>query len=105
MPGPKNIVADALSRVPFANERISHRLIREPFKDLLNESVRMNNGSVQDFFRSSSASHNVQSFSKQQNSKLLWVSERLQVFQVLKFLLFLITILTGLLVLAPEQFV
>ncbi|XP_076841572.1 uncharacterized protein LOC143485839 [Brachyhypopomus gauderio] len=66
VPGPKNIVADALSRVPFTEGRISHRLIREPYKDLLNESEKLSNGSVQDFFRSSATSQNVQSFSVKQ---------------------------------------
>ncbi|KAI4889661.1 hypothetical protein NFI96_000231 [Prochilodus magdalenae] len=66
VPGPKNVVADALSRVPFAEGRISHRLTREPYKDLLFESEELSNGSVHEFFRSSTTSHNVQFFSKQQ---------------------------------------
>lgn len=54
VPGPLNVVADALSRVPFVRERVGHRLLQEPYKNLLSEVKDMSNGSVQDAFRWSS---------------------------------------------------
>ena len=53
VPGPKNVVADALSRVPFVKEKVSHRLLQEPYSSLLSEVQGMTRGSVQDAFRSS----------------------------------------------------
>lgn len=37
IPGPKNTVADALSREPFVQSCVSHRLVKEPYLSLLNE--------------------------------------------------------------------
>lgn len=54
VPGPKNVVADACSRPPFVKERISRRLLQEPYNSLLSEVQGVTCGSVQDTFRSSS---------------------------------------------------
>ena len=50
IPGVKNIVADALSRDPFAKS-MSHRLISEPYKGLLAEAEGTKEEKVQDLFR------------------------------------------------------
>lgn len=47
IPGPKNIVADALSREPF----VSHRLVREPYLSLLDVTSGVVRTGVQDAFR------------------------------------------------------
>ena len=54
VPGPQNVVADALSRVPFVKERVGHRLLQEPYKNLLTEVQDVSSISVQDAFRLSS---------------------------------------------------
>lgn len=54
VPGQQNIVADALSRVPFVKETVGHRLLAEPYAGLLTEVRDMSNSSVQNAFRSSS---------------------------------------------------
>lgn len=59
VPGPKNTVADALSREPFVEGKISHRLIREPYTALLAESEKLPSCAVQDMFRWSNASQTV----------------------------------------------
>ena len=46
----KNIVADALSRDPFAKS-VSHRLISEPYEGLLAEAEGTEEEKVQDIFR------------------------------------------------------
>lgn len=51
IPGSKNIVADALSRQPFIHPRVGQRLIKEPYKDLLEESQQVQEGVVQEMFR------------------------------------------------------
>lgn len=51
VPGPKNTVADALSREPFVQSCVSHRLVKEPYLSLLNEVNGVANGIVQDAFR------------------------------------------------------
>ncbi|CAI5684485.1 unnamed protein product [Oreochromis niloticus] len=51
IPGPKNVVADALSREPFVHPRASHRLIRVPYNELLAEAGAVATGGVQDAFR------------------------------------------------------
>lgn len=56
VPGPQNVVADALSRVPFVKDRVSHRLLHEPYKNLLSEVQDVSGGSVQDAFRCSNDS-------------------------------------------------
>lgn len=50
IPGPKNIVADALSREPFATSRILHRLTRTPYDVLLHEAEAVAVEQVQDMF-------------------------------------------------------
>lgn len=50
IPGPKNIVADALSREPFATSRILHRLTRTPYDILLHEAESVAVEQVQNMF-------------------------------------------------------
>lgn len=51
VPGPKNVVADVLSREPFAGHSIGERLLREPYEGLLYESEKLSGVEVQDAFR------------------------------------------------------
>uniref|UniRef100_A0A3Q1FAW3 Gypsy retrotransposon integrase-like protein 1 n=1 Tax=Acanthochromis polyacanthus TaxID=80966 RepID=A0A3Q1FAW3_9TELE len=51
VPGVKNTVADALSREPFVQSCVGHRLLKEPYITLLNEVNGVVNGTVQDAFR------------------------------------------------------
>lgn len=55
VPGPQNVVADALSRVPFVKQRVGLRLVQEPFSSLLSEVQGVTSDSVQDTFRCSAA--------------------------------------------------
>ncbi|XDV26292.1 hypothetical protein PO909_030044 [Leuciscus waleckii] len=48
IPGPKNVVADALSREPFVRPSVFHRLTRVPYDALLEESRAVNTDNVQD---------------------------------------------------------
>ncbi|KAF1373333.1 hypothetical protein PFLUV_G00259440 [Perca fluviatilis] len=54
IPGQQNVVADALSRVPFVKESVGHRLLAEPYAGLLSTVRDMSSTSVQNAFRSSS---------------------------------------------------
>lgn len=54
IPGPQNIVADALSREPFVRETVGRRLLTEPYANLLAEVRDVSNSSIQTAFRSSS---------------------------------------------------
>lgn len=47
-PGPKNVVADALSRETFAVKRIGEHLISEPYGCLLKDSEGLSGGDVQE---------------------------------------------------------
>lgn len=51
IPGTKNIVADALSRRPFVQNRVCQRLMEEPYEALLKESQQVQEDLVQDVFR------------------------------------------------------
>lgn len=51
VPGSKNIVADALSREPFVQSSVSHRLVTEPYQSLLNQVDGVVDQVVQDSFR------------------------------------------------------
>lgn len=51
IPGPKNIVADALSREPFAHPSALHRLTRTAYEPLLAEADAVCTDQVQDVFR------------------------------------------------------
>ncbi|KAF7699137.1 hypothetical protein HF521_003879, partial [Silurus meridionalis] len=55
IPGPKNVVADALSREPFATSKILHRLTRTPYDILKHEAETLGVGRVQDMFHLSFA--------------------------------------------------
>lgn len=59
VPGPKNTIADALSRQPFADGHVSHRIVREPYDKLVAESRNHTCAAVQDVFRLSNASQQV----------------------------------------------
>lgn len=54
VPGRQNVVADALSRVPFVKESVGHRLLAEPYAGILTEVIDVSSNSVQNAFRSSS---------------------------------------------------
>lgn len=60
VPGPKNVVADALSREPFVLKRIGERLISEPYHCLLKESENVSGGEVQEAFRCSNIHQSTQ---------------------------------------------
>ena len=51
IPGPKNVVADALSREPFVRPSVLHRLVTVPYGALLEQAKALNLDSVQDAFR------------------------------------------------------
>lgn len=51
IPGPKNILADALSRQPFVQSCIGHRLVNEHYSSLLNQVNGVNDELIQDVFR------------------------------------------------------
>lgn len=51
VPGPRNTVADALSREPFAGCTIGERLLSEPYDKLLRESEMLSSSEVQNVFR------------------------------------------------------
>ena len=51
VPGPKNVVADALSREPFVQSCMSHRLVNEPYALLQNQVSGLLDRTVQDAFR------------------------------------------------------
>lgn len=53
IPGPKNVVADALSRQPFVRPHILHRLTRTPYAILLEEAKNLQVDTIQDTFRMS----------------------------------------------------
>lgn len=60
VPGSQNVVADALSRVPFLKTNIGSRLLHEKYDKLLSEVREVSAGSVQDAFRWSSGSEGKQ---------------------------------------------
>ena len=53
IPGPKNVVADALSREPFVRPSVLHRLTRVPYGALLEEANSLNPDHVQEAFHQS----------------------------------------------------
>ena len=52
VPGPRNIVADALSRVPFCKS-VGHRLVSEPLHELAREAAVVSDTAVQQTIRES----------------------------------------------------
>lgn len=67
VPGPKNVVAFALSQQPFAMRRISQCLISEPYRCLLKESESLSGGDIQDVFRWSNVHQATQKPSQRHN--------------------------------------
>lgn len=55
IPGPKNTVADALSRRPFVKSAVGGQLLRDPYSELLATAVPVSSDAVQDTFRQSNA--------------------------------------------------
>lgn len=51
VPGRQNIVADALSRLPFVKDNVSDRLLAERYADFLNEAKDVSHASIQGAFR------------------------------------------------------
>lgn len=51
IPGTKNVVADALSREPFVQSKILHRLTRAPYSTLLKQAANFKKDDVQNMFR------------------------------------------------------
>ncbi|XP_016356845.1 uncharacterized protein LOC107699913 [Sinocyclocheilus anshuiensis] len=60
IPGSKNVVADALSRQPFVHNRVSQRLLNEPYNALLEEAEQFEKETVQDAFRLSAGVQSVE---------------------------------------------
>lgn len=55
VPGWQNIIADALSRVPFVKESVRYRLLLEPYASLLTKVSDMSSASVQKALQASSS--------------------------------------------------
>jgi hypothetical protein len=53
IPGPKNTVADALSRRPYVKSAAGRQLLRDPYSELLAKAVPVSADTVQDTFRQS----------------------------------------------------
>lgn len=51
IPGSKNVIADALSRQPFIQTRVSERIVAEPYDVLLEEAQHVRDDSIQNVFR------------------------------------------------------
>ena len=51
VPGPRNVVADALSREPFIQSCVSHRIVTEPYMLLLRNVSGVADDTVQNAFR------------------------------------------------------
>lgn len=63
VPGPRNVVADALSRVPFCKS-VGYRLVHEPYNDLVREVSAVSDTAIHQAFRAS-ADHSVEREPKQ----------------------------------------
>ena len=71
VPGSRNVVADALSREPFAGRSIGERLLCEPYESLVRVSEQLSGGEVQDAFRWSTVYQNNQEMDNRGVSTLM----------------------------------
>ncbi|KAL1268849.1 hypothetical protein QQF64_034212 [Cirrhinus molitorella] len=51
VPGPQNVIADSLSRVPFVKSGVTQRLLQVPYDTVLTDMRGMSSDSVQVAFR------------------------------------------------------
>ncbi len=65
IPGTKNVVADALSREPFVQSKILHRLTRAPYSTLLEQAANFKKDDVQNMFRLSAEVHEMRDVNAQ----------------------------------------
>ncbi len=65
IPGTKNVVADALSREPFVQSKILHRLTRAPYSTLLEQADNFKKDDVQNMFRLSAEVHEMRDVNAQ----------------------------------------
>ncbi|KAK7881633.1 hypothetical protein WMY93_030042 [Mugilogobius chulae] len=72
---PANVVADALSRVPFVKSTVGQRLFAEPYHSLMSQVKDVSNDSVRQAFRSASGCDLVLSNTQQNLSSQLMKSE------------------------------
>jgi len=60
IPGSRNVVADALSRQPFIRDCVSQRMMSEPYSALLEEAEQVHDNTIQEVFRLSANTCNVE---------------------------------------------
>uniref|UniRef100_A0A8C1XJY0 Gypsy retrotransposon integrase-like protein 1 n=1 Tax=Cyprinus carpio TaxID=7962 RepID=A0A8C1XJY0_CYPCA len=66
VPGPQNVIADSLSRVPFVKSGVTQRLLRVPYDTMMTDMKGMSTNSVQDAFRCSCGKNQEESVIQQQ---------------------------------------
>ncbi len=67
VPGPQNVIADSLSRVPFVKSGVTQRLLQVPYDTMLTDMRGMSSDSVQDAFRWSCNKNQDESVIQQQS--------------------------------------
>ncbi|XP_051728809.1 uncharacterized protein LOC127501079 isoform X1 [Ctenopharyngodon idella] len=68
VPGPQNVIADSLSRVPFVKSGVTQRLLQVPYDSMLTDMRGISTNSVQDAFRWSSGKNQEESVIQQRLS-------------------------------------